>query len=310
MADNSTDYDVIIIGGGPAGLSASLWCAELGLKSILFEKENEFGGQLLWTFNAIKNYLGIEAANGRELRDRFLQHIEKNNVRRLTGASVVSAHLNRKNVTLADGKSLTAKAIIIATGVRRRKLEAPGEEELQGKGILESGVKAKNEVSGKTVIIVGGGDAALENALILGETALRVIVVHRRHEFTARTEFIERAKKSSKIEFLFCHRVTAIVGDNMVKAVEIEDTASGRRLTIPTDALLIRIGIVPNTEPFHGQIVLDSSGYIHIDSTCATNLENVYAVGDVANSLAPTISTAAGNGATSVKHIYRNVRHS
>jgi len=307
MAENSTDYDVIIIGGGPAGFSASLWCAELGLKSILFEKENEFGGQLLWTFNAIKNYLGIEAANGRELRDRFLQHIENNDVRRQTGASVVSADLALKTVTLADGKSFTAKAIIIATGVRRRKLEVPGEEEFHGKGILESGVKAIHELSGKTVVIVGGGDAALENAFILSKVAEKVVVIHRRSQFTARNEFVESAQTHKHVEFVFDSRVTAIIGDNMVKAVEIEDIASGRQSTIPTDAVLIRIGVAPNTEPFHGQIALDSLGYILVDSTCVTNLEGIYAAGDVANPLAPTINTAAGNGATSVKQIYINI---
>src|SRR5713226_4414809 len=103
MAENSTDFDVAIIGGGPGGLSAALWCAELGLKAILFEKEPEFGGQLLLTFNAIKNYLGIDAANGRELRDHFLQHIENTNVRRMTSTAVVKTDLANKTIDLADG---------------------------------------------------------------------------------------------------------------------------------------------------------------------------------------------------------------
>ena len=307
MDENSTEYDVIIIGGGPAGLSASLWCAELGLKSILFEKENEFGGQLLWTFNAIKNYLGIEAANGRELRDRFLQHIENNNVRRQTGAFVVSADLALKTLTLADGKSFTAKAIIIATGVRRRKLEVPGEEEFHGKGILESGVKAKDDLRGKTVVIVGGGDAALENALILGAKAERVFIVHRRSEFSARPKFVNEAAEKYNVEFVLSSQLTAIVGKNEVEAVDIKDITTGATLHIPVDAVLIRIGVEPNTELFRGQIAMDGAGYICVDGNCSTDLKSIFAVGDVANPLAPTINSAAGQGTTASKSIALNL---
>ncbi|MFN0280293.1 MAG: NAD(P)/FAD-dependent oxidoreductase, partial [Pyrinomonadaceae bacterium] len=139
MVEKNTDYDVIIAGGGPAGLSSLLWCAELGLTAILIEKEPEFGGQLLHTHNSIKNYLGIEAVNGRELRDIFLRQIEKAKIKRLTGAEIVEADLTQKSVTLADGTKYSSRAIIIATGVRRRKLIVPGEEELRGRGILESG---------------------------------------------------------------------------------------------------------------------------------------------------------------------------
>lgn len=306
MTANTADFDVIIIGGGPAGLSASLWCAKLGLKAVLLEKETELGGQLLWTFNTIKDYLGIEAANGRELRDRFLQHIENNDVRRLTGSAVASADLSRKTVVLAKGTSCSAKAIIIATGVRRRRLNVPGEEEFRGKGILESGVKAKDDVRGKTVVITGGGDAALENALILSETSEKVIVVHRRQEFSARKDFLERARKSENIEFMTCSRVTAIMGNTAVEAVELENLKSKKLATIKADHVLIRIGVVPNSELFRGQVALDDGGYICIDANCSTNLEGIYAAGDIANPSSPTISGAVGMAVAAVKSIYKN----
>src|SRR5258706_7922833 len=210
MAGNSADLDVAIIGGGPGGLSAALWCAELGLKAMLFEKESEFGGQLLWIHGAIRNYLGLEAKNGRELRDRFLEHLENADVMKVARASVVSADLAKKTLELADGTRYSATAIIIATGVRRRNLEVPGEEEFRGRGILESSVTASDEVNGKTVLIVGGGDAALENALILSGTAGKIIVVHRRSEFTARRKFFDDAKTRTNIEFISDTVVTAI----------------------------------------------------------------------------------------------------
>ncbi len=304
MADNSTDFDVIIIGGGPGGLSAAMWCADLGLKAVVFEKEPEFGGQLLWTFNAIENYLGIAAANGRELRDRFLQHVENKKFKRLTEAFVVGADLARKRVTLADGTSYSAKAIIIATGVRRRKLDVPGEEQFIGRGILESGAKSKDDVKNKTVAIIGGGDAALENALILSQTAKRVFVIHRKNKFTARPEFVENARRCENVEFIFDTCVTAISGNKRVEAVELQNTKSAERSKIASDALLIRIGVVPNTEMFSGQIALDESGYIMISSDCQTSLQDIYAIGDAANQFSPTIAAAAGQGAIAARTIF------
>ena len=300
----SAGFDVIIIGGGPAGLSAALWCSNLGLDAVLLEKGSEFGGQLLWTFNEIENYLGIESAkNGRELRDRFLQHLESNNVRRVTNVDVTSVDLDQKIVTLADGKSFSAAAIIIATGVRRRKLDVPGEDEFQGRGILSSGAQSGEQVRGKQVVIVGGGDAALENALILARTADSVVIIHRRSKFTARSEFLDRVGKQQNIQLLLETRVTSILGNDTVEYVELEDTVSGSVSRIAADAVLIRIGVGPNTEIVPSQLDLDDSGYILIDSHCSTSRTAIYATGDVANPIAPTISSAVGQAATAVKSI-------
>jgi len=301
MAEDLTDLDVIIIGGGPAGLSAALWCANLGMRALVFEKEAEFGGQLLLTFNAIKNHLGVEAADGRELCARFLQHIDTANVRRMVGASVESVDLVMKTVILTDGSRHSAKSLIIATGVRRRKLEVPGEEEFRGNGILESGERDKEKMSGKRVMIVGGGDAALENAFILSATATKVIVVHRRDAFSARDEFIQAARQRRNIEFVMDSRVAAIVGGEAVVGVEVDDLESGTRSKIDVDAVLIRIGVVPNTEIFRGQVALDDAGYICIDAACRTNIEAVFAAGDAASPAIPTISNAIGHGAAAAK---------
>lgn len=301
MAQKKADFDVIIIGGGPSGLSAAFWCAELGLKSLLIEKEAKFGGQLLRTFNAIKNHLGAEAANGREMRDIFLRQVENTNVKRRCGGAVTAADLIEKTVILADGAKYSARAIIIATGVSRRKLGIPGEAEFEGRGILESGEKSKNEVAGKRVLVVGGGDAALENALILARTAEQVFVVHRRSEFSARAEFVEGCRQDKKIEFILNARATAIIGNKAVEAVDVEYILTGSVSSIPFDAILIRVGEEPNTEIFRGQIALDNAGFIITDSDCSTGLPDVFAVGDVANPNAPTISAAIGMGATASK---------
>ncbi len=358
MTLQSSEFDVVIVGGGPAGLSAAMWCAELGLSALLLERESEFGGQLLLTHNPIKNYLGIEAENGRQLRDVFVQQIAKRDLVSHLRADVSEINIEKKVVLLNSGASYSARTIILATGVRRRKLGIPGEDEFRGKGILESGSNAGESVAGKRVMIVGGGDAALENALILSKLASKVLLVHRRNEFRGRQEFIDSATGLTNVEMLMETGVQSILGNESVESVELRDLKTSTTQTLPIDMVLIRIGVEPNTEllseppasaggflsepaesspPAGGGVAdlssppglrrgadassagwsadrvvgaatgfpaLDPDGYILIDATCKTRAEGIYAVGDVANPISPTIATAAGMGATAAKAIF------
>ncbi len=303
MKNKTGNYDVIIIGGGVAGLSAGLWCDELGLSVLLLEKEKEFGGQLLKVYNPIENYLGIEAENGQNLRDIFLKQIEKRQITKHLQTEVTKVDLEHKTIFLENGDKFSAKAIIIATGVRRRKLNVENEDFYKGKGIIESGKNEQNTVQGKTVLIVGGGDAAIENSLILAETAEKVYVAHRRNEFRAREEFINQAENNPKIKFLTETSVQKIIGEEKIEAVELKKIQSGKVEMLKTDHLLIRIGVQPNTELFQDQIQTNESGYIKINAECETNIKLIFAIGDVANQVSPTVSTAAGNGATAPKTI-------
>ena len=296
-------FDVIIIGGGAAGLSAALWCDELGLSALLLEKEAELGGQLLWTYNAIKNHLGIEAENGLQMRDAFIRQIENRRFSVSLQSEVSQLNLEDKTIWLESGESFSARALIIATGVRRGKLGVEGEDKFKDRGILTSGKRDRNLVRDKRVVIVGGGDAALENALILAEAASEVKVVHRRNNFRARAEFIEAAKKNPKIEFLTETIVRRITGNEQIEAVEMENLQSGKNYLLPADAVLIRIGVKPNTEFLRGKLDLDKHGYIKINSDCETCVKSIFAVGDAANRNAPTVSSAVGMGAAAVKNI-------
>jgi thioredoxin reductase (NADPH) len=297
------NFDVIIIGGGAAGLSAALWCDELSLSAMLLEADEEFGGQLLWTYNEIKNHLGAEAENGREMRDIFLKQTENRKFEFRLNAKVAEIDLEKKRVLLDDGESFSAKALIIATGVRRRKLNVEGEETFKNKGIIESGKRDAHFVKGKRALIVGGGDAAFENALILSETASTVALAYRGKDFRARREFVEQAEKHPKIKILTETIVRKITGKERVEAVELENLKTGETYNFLVEAILLRIGVEPNTQFLAGKLDLDENGYIKIDQNCETSVKGIFAAGDVANPLAPTVSSAVGMGATAAKAI-------
>ncbi len=316
------NYDIIIIGGGAAGISAALWCDELGLSAIVLEAAEEFGGQLLWTHNEIKNHLGIEAENGREMRDIFLRQIENRKFERRFNAKVLNlseqeavatCQLNLSEqeavatcqssftVFLENGETISANSIVIASGIRRRKLNIEGELKFQNKGIITSGKRDAEKARGKNVLIVGGGDAAFENCLILAETAKSVTLAYRGKMFRARAEFVEQVEQNPKIKVLTETNVKRISGKENVEFVEFEN--GGRQ---SFEIIVIRIGVEPNTEFLRGKIELDSQSYIKINENCETSVKNIYAVGDVANPLSPTISTAVGMGATVAKTIFKS----
>jgi len=297
-------FDVIIIGGGAAGVSAALWCDELQLKTLLLEAGSELGGQLLRIYNPIKNHLGIETENGRELRDIFIKQIKNRQFDVRLKSEIEQVDLKSKTVTLIGGETFRARKIIIATGVRRRKLNVEGEEKFAGRGIIESGRRDADSVRNKKVCIIGGGDAALENALILSEKASHVTLVHRRESFRARSQFTEQVKKNLKVKILTETAVRKFFGDERIEAIELENLKTKRIMKKDVEAILIRIGVEPNTDFLGEQIDLDEQGYIKINRNCETNVEGVYAVGDAANPIAPTVSTAVGTGATAAKAIF------
>lgn len=303
MSENKKKFDVIIIGGGAAGLSAALWCDELGLSCLLLEAEAEFGGQLLRVYNRIENHLGIEARDGRHLRDCFVRKTENRGFTRRLETKISQIDAENKRVILPDGEELSAKNLIIATGVRRRKLNVEGENFFRGRGIIESGKKDAAAVAGKNVLIVGGGDAALENALILAETAKKVYLAHRRKDFRGRAEFLDKITSHQKIKIFTESTVRQIVGGESIESVELQNLHNNEMQNVPVEAVLIRIGVTPNSEILSGKIDLDADGYIKTNSNGETSVKGIFAVGDIANPLAPTVSSAVGTGATAAKVI-------
>ena len=295
-------HDVVIIGAGPAGLSAARWCDELGLDTLLLEQNEEVGGQLLSVHQPIENYLGVRATNGRELLDRFVEQTKDCDFDLWTNVEIESVDLKARRVTLRSSEELRSIAIIIATGLRRRRLGIPGEDEFNGRGIIESsGDRAA--FAGKDVCVIGGGDAAAENALLLAEVCPTVTLVHRGKKLRARREFTEQLHTNHCITVFPESVVRRIIGSDQVEAVEIERAGAIKPFQMAVQGVIVRIGFAPNTELFRDQVGLDERGYVLVNAAQETSMENVFAIGDVANPLAPTIPGAVGGGATAAKVI-------
>jgi thioredoxin reductase (NADPH) len=267
----------------------------------MLEQEREVGGQLLWTYNAIENYLGVRVGDGRELRDLFAGQIQDADFDLWTEVEIERVDLRAKRIALRSGEELRAIGIVIATGVRRRRLGIPGETELAGRGVIESGTRDRAAVAGKDVCIVGGGDAAAENALMLVEVCPTVTLVHRGTSLRARREFVERLRMDHRITVFTESVVRRIIGETEVEAVEILRARAIKPFQMAVRAVLIRIGVEPNTDLFRDQVHVDERGFIVVSGEQETSVGNVFAVGDVSNPLAPTISGATGAGATAAK---------
>ncbi len=291
-------YDLIIVGGGPGGLTAGLYARRAALKTALVEKGLP-GGQVNIT-EGVENYPGFESISGFDLSQKFLQHAKSYGLEIIQQeVATVEPGLDFHTVRLTNGDRLDAHAVILATGGSPRKLTVPGELEYYGRGVSYCATCDGFFFREKTVVVVGGGDTALEEALYLAKIAQRVFLVHRLDAFRGSRILQQRVTAEPLIEVLWNTVVTGILAnDEGVRGVVLKDTESGSSRELGADGVFIFIGFLPNNQLVPRGIKMDADGYVITDEKCETNLPGIYAVGDLRQKYAKQIITAAADGCT------------
>lgn len=288
------EFDTVILGGGPAGLSAGIY-ASRGAVSTAIVDMNMFGGQPS-NYLELENYPGFQVVGGYDLMEKFEEHADKFGVKKFPMQEIQSIDLNSKRIITSENE-FSAKTIIIATGAQPMKLGVPGEKEFVGRGVSYCAVCDGAFYKNKVVAVVGGGNAAVEEAMYLTKFADKVYLVHRRDELRADKIVQERAFKNEKIEFVWNSIVTEIKGENLVDTVVLENVKTHEVSDLSVNGVFPYIGIVPNVENISGQLLQDAGGFIVTDETMATSVEGVFAVGDVRKTPLRQVITAASDGA-------------
>lgn len=298
-------YDLIIIGGGPAGLSAAVYAERAKLDMILLEKAPISGGQVLSTYE-VDNYPGLPGINGFDLGMRFKEHAEKLGTTFLED-DVVSIEIGGdiKSVSTHEG-IYKAKTVLIATGAAHRKLGVPGEEELCGMGVSYCATCDGAFFKGRTVAVVGGGDVAVEDAIFLARLCDKVYVIHRRDEFRAAKTLIDSLKNCSNVEIIWDSVVEKIKGEDEVEGLSIKNVKTGERSELVLEGIFVAVGMLPNTETFADSgLALDAAGYVMAGEDCVTNIPGIFAAGDVRTKPLRQIVTAVADGANAVSSVER-----
>jgi len=292
---NDGTRELIIIGGGPAGYTAALYAARANLEPLVIEGF-QWGGQLMITSD-VENYPGYpEGVLGPEMMKDFRRQAER------FGAEFVSDDVTRVDLSeqpfrvYVGDDEYRAEAVIVATGANARQLGLPSERTLQGRGVSYCAVCDAAFFREKELVVVGGGDSAMEEATFLTKFADMVTVVHRRDEFRASQIMYDRARANEKIEWVTNAVVEEVLGDNMVTGVLIRDVNTDEISELPADGLFVAIGHDPNTSLFVGQLAMDEQGYLLTHDGTATNVEGVFAAGDVVDHTYRQAITAAGTG--------------
>ena len=293
-----TIHDVIIVGSGPAGYTAAIYAARAELKPVVFEGV-EFGGSLMTT-TEVENFPGFaEGIQGPDLMDQMRAQAER------FGADLRMELVDRMDLT-GDVKSVwvgeeehKGRTVILAMGAAPRYLGAPGEQELLGHGVSSCATCDGFFFRDHDIAVIGGGDSAMEEATFLTKVAKSVTIVHRREEFRASAIMLERAKNNDKIRFATNKTVERVVGEGSVAALELKDTVTGETSELPVTAMFVAIGHDPRSQMVAGQIDLDESGYVKVDSpSTRTSLPGVFAAGDLVDSHYQQAISAAGTGCT------------
>ncbi|MBN1219164.1 MAG: thioredoxin-disulfide reductase [Anaerolineae bacterium] len=287
--------ETIILGSGPSGLAAALYAGRANLNPLVITG-NEFGGQINTT-SEVENYPGFSGETGPELVEVMKAQAER------FGAEIKLDYIEKVDLSQhpfklsSHGTDYYTKSLIIAVGASYRKLGVPGEVELTGRGVSYCATCDGFFFRDRDIVVVGGGDSAMEEAIFLTKFARKVTVIHRRDELRAGPLLQKRAKKNEKIEFIWDTVVTKINGENAVTGLELKNVKTGEIWTHQTDGVFIAIGHIPNSDLFQGQLDIDEQGFVVTDKRLRTNVKGVWAAGEITDSVFRQAITSAGMGA-------------
>ncbi|MCM3253590.1 NAD(P)/FAD-dependent oxidoreductase [Priestia aryabhattai] len=298
--------DVLIIGGGPAGISAAVWCKRLGVECLLLEEQAQLGGQLFTIYNEIIDYPGIQAENGIEMQRKMVQHFIDMDCLYEVNTKVI--FINERSKTVKVKQQETEKEIgytylILATGSSQRKLGVPGEQQMIDRGEVYSASADGERLKGKRVALIGGGDRAFEGAHLLASKAKEVYLIHRSTHFKAREQYVEKVLSNPSVKVMTDTEVTAIHGKHHVTSIDLK-TKNSECQNLSVDAVLIRLGVAPNVELIKEKVTTTQSGLIVIDEVHQSSNPSIYAIGDACTTpLFSSISSSAGQGAIVAKQL-------
>lgn len=294
-------HDIIIVGAGPAGISAGVYCARKMLDTLVISKD--VGGQATWSWE-VENYLGYQLISGVELVEHFREHLENFSVELVEGSPVTSLGQKTEgfSVTTDNGEGFMSRAVIVASGKLPRELEVPGEKEYRGRGVVYCATCDAPLFRGKKVVVVGGGNSAIDAALQLSRIAEKTTMITTEDRLGGDEIRRERFLESANVEVLTAAEVTAIRGDNFVKSIDI--VHKGREHSLEVEGVFVEIGSIPSTSFLMPEVELNELGEIVIDSNNYTNIPGLFAAGDVTNVIEKQIIIAAGEGAKAALAAY------
>lgn len=295
--------DVVIIGGGPAGLSAAVYAKRAAMDVVVIEKEPFTGGQIINT-DKVDNYLGLNGLSGFEIAEKFKEHADGFGIEFIEDdVKKIIRDNDRIILELENGEKIETANIIIATGAKHKSLNVPGEKELTGAGVSYCATCDGAFFKNKEAAVVGGGDVALEDALYLSNICSKVYLIHRREELRAAKNIQEAVFSKENIIFLPGYVVDKLEGENMLETVFLKNTVSGETKELAVSGIFIAIGMGPVTEFVKDIVELDSTGYIVAGEDGRTNVKGIYAVGDVRTKPLRQLITAVSDGANAVYSI-------
>jgi thioredoxin reductase (NADPH) len=296
--DNTSEWDVVIVGAGPAGMAAALYTGRARLRTLLLDRAGTGGGQLMNT-ELIEDYPAIKSITGSDMSHAFEEQIREFGVEVTWGeVTGFEARGNRRVVATDDGSEYVAKAVIVSTGGLPRRLGVPGESEYAGRGVSYCAICDGAFFKNKVLAVIGGGDSAVEEATFLTRYAEKVYIIHRRDDWRAQKLLQERALANPKIEPIWNTLVEEIEGNNLVESLRLRNVATGEESCLPVGGVFVYVGFMPNSHIFGPEFPKDEGGFVITDDKMETPLPGVYVAGDVRSQYVRQISNAVGDATT------------